>query len=109
MRVTQKYLLSECNRIFKKLEIEVTAIDITKTYYRTNDYEGGAAHFIVTCGDAEGKPLPLPLRLNIYYPIWYLQKELNNGYELYLKLKDNNFLFGAEFDIRQPLTPTTNQ
>lgn len=72
---------------------------IQRTYYRGHEYEAGASFYIVRFQDMKGEEILGTS--NIFYPISYLQKELNNGYELYLKLSRFGGLDDSEFDIRK--------
>lgn len=102
MRVTIKYLIAECNKILERLECDHRVVEIYRTYHRKTDYEAGAAYFIVKYGDKEGNSWGLPGMYGyIFYPISYLQKELNNGYELYYDSGKFGMISGSQFDIRK--------
>lgn len=98
MRITQRYLKEWLSEEFKRLEIEYTIKEIYKTRLRPNEYEAGAAHFIIRAGLLNST---FDFSVFVPYPLYYLQKELNNGYELIFKLKEGRYLADSELDIRK--------
>lgn len=83
---------------FKRLEIDYIIKDIHKTRCRSDEYESGAAHFIIKAGIPD---VPHDFTILVPYPLWYLQKELNNGYKLVFRPKEGKYLQDSELDIRK--------
>lgn len=100
MRVTQKYILSECNRLLEKFEIDYVAYEIYKTRYRGHDYEGGASHFNIRVAPKNVAHTPSnSCTIFVFYPIYALQDYLNNGYRFTLELRDGQFLNDSELSL----------
>lgn len=96
MRITQRYLKEWLVKEFERLKIEYPIGEIYRTHCTQNQYECGAAYFIIKFGE-----FPCLGSIFIFYPISYLQEELNNGYELFLELKSQYSLSDAQINIRK--------
>lgn len=105
MRVTLQYLKETLQKEFDRLEIEWVAHEIHKTHFRQNDYESGAVHYIINIYPKKYANDKVRAQVYIFYPIHYLQKELNEGYELYFKPRQERYLNESELDIRKKLNP----
>ena len=56
MRVTKKVIAKICNEFLTKVELpfSVDYTDIERTYFNSNDYEGGATFHIIIAKDDKG-------------------------------------------------------
>lgn len=99
MRVTRKYLIGWLQDKFKELELDLEVVDIHKTHLRSDEYEGGAAHWIFTIKiPTSGLIFPILM----FYPLSILQEELNNGYELFLDTRrGRGYLPDSEVNVRK--------
>lgn len=97
INITSRYLRQWLTDEFKRLEIDAEVNDCYCTRFAQHNYEAGAAHYILKFGNHPS----ISHCIYVFYPRWYLNKELNNGYSLYLRLKDGRFLNDAQIDIRK--------
>lgn len=95
-RLTLKGLLSLCNEALKRVEIDLDATEIYRTRYRSHEYEGGAAFFNVKL---QVKESPHYVWVHIFYPLSYIQQELNNGSRILFKASRLGGIQDAEFDL----------
>lgn len=102
-RVTCKKLADWLNSELKRLEINnwvVTSVEPTR--FRSQDYENGAAWLYIRYQHINGNPIPIVNHMfYCFYPISYLQKCLNSGYELYIRFDRNMILSNCELDIKK--------
>jgi hypothetical protein len=96
MRITKRYLKEWLIKEFTRLEINTLVGEVERSNFTGNQYEAGAWWIRIAIGIK-----PCITHLYIYYPLSYLQKELNNGYELFLDLKNGSYLNDAEINIRK--------
>ncbi len=87
MRVTKKYLTNWINAKMKELEIpyEVQAIDHTRL--RSDDYEGGAAIYVVRMKDIGYEGQEWAMVYLIFSTMRQIEYNLNNGWRLYFNPK----------------------
>lgn len=104
-RLTVKKLINWLNEKFTQLQInEYEVIDIHRTYFNQNDYEGGACRLVITFKNkklSDDSPFSKG-SFYCFYRIKELQWFLENGYELFLL--DNSrigILSNFELDVRK--------
>lgn len=98
VRVTRNYIKDWVNEKFKQLEIlDFECYAVERTYFTQDQYESGACHLHINC-----KSISRDLRVTFlcFYSIWYLQKEVNNGYELYLKFDRLGLISNTTLELR---------
>ncbi len=99
IRVTRNFLKDWVNEKFKQLEISTyICIDVDRTYFRSHDYEAGACNLHIICKHVASERTFVFL---CFYSISYLQRELNDGYELWLKFDKYNILPNTTLEIRK--------
>lgn len=107
MRVTKRYIENWVNAKMVELEIPFCVKEVYKTRYTQDQYEGGASHFNISLhqiNESERNPMLPLVNFYIFYPMWYMQQELNSGYEFYFKpkyIENNIYLQGSEIDLRR--------
>lgn len=82
MRVTQKYLLNWLKAKFQQLEIDFIPYEIHKTYCTSNQYEAGAAHFLINAHHKDSQPGQLDATILVPFPLREYQRYLNDGHVL---------------------------
>jgi len=102
MRITLRYLKDALQKEFDQLEVEWKADEIFRTYLRQSEYESGAAHYIINIIPKNGDAT-IKTQVYVFYPLYYLQKELNNGYELFWQPKDDKYISESELNIRKKI------
>lgn len=81
--LTYKTFVDFVNKEFERLEIKnITAYKCERTYYRTQDYEGGACYLRVFFRNKENPKIEG--HFMCFYPLKYYNKMIKEGYELYL-------------------------
>lgn len=100
MRITLQYLKEWLQKEFDRLGIDLQVKAIHRTNCRPTEYESGAAYYILRVGEKDVESL-FTIIVYVFYPLSYLQKELNNGHELFFQLKDGKFINESEINIRK--------
>lgn len=104
-RITKRYLENWINQKMIDLEIEFRVKSICHTRLRGYEYEGGAAHFVVTMRRVDNIALRIPLYFYIFYGYRDIADHLNDDrYELYFKpqrIGSGIYLPNSEIDLRR--------
>lgn len=98
IRVTRNWIKDWVNEKFKQLEIfDFECYEVSRTYFNQNDYECGACHLQIRCKRVETGE---STTFFCFYPIWYIQKEINDGLELWLKFDRYNIVPNTTLELR---------
>lgn len=99
-RVTRNWIKNWVNEKFKQLEIfNYECYEVNRTHFNQNDYECGACCLYIHCRHIESGNATTFL---CFYPIWYIQQEINNGLELWLKFDRHNIIPNTTLELRKP-------
>lgn len=108
MRITRNYLVKWCNEQFEKLEIKEWVVTrVERTFHRPQDYENGAAHLLIFFERKALPKSPISHYFYCFYPIWYLQKAIDNGQEMYISFRTHSsqmMINGLEINLRKKTT-----
>lgn len=96
MRLTLNKLKELCNEYLENVEASTRITEIYKTHYRSHDYEGGAAHFNLKMQENGSDNY---CWVHIFYPLKYIEYELNKGNNLIFKPKYKDVFMDGEFDL----------
>jgi hypothetical protein len=96
MRLTRKKLMDLCNEYLESVEADVRVTELYRTRYTIDQYEGGAAYFNLKIQSGDS---PFYCWVHIFYPLKYIEHEINEGSRLIFKPKHNNVYMDGEFDI----------
>lgn len=78
---------------------------ITRTNFTQDAYEGGAARLIITLknNDLPENHILSHQHFYCFYTMSFLEKSINQGYELYYKIPSKSYLIESiEIDIKKP-------
>lgn len=96
INITSRYLKNWLTEKFKELEIDHPVLDCHATRCTRNQYECGAAFYILRVGTVK-----VNCTVYVFYSRRDLNELLNSGYELYFKLADPRTISEAEIYLRK--------
>lgn len=106
IRLTANKLKDWVNEKFKELEIvNYECTEIQRTFYTQDQYEAGACRLNILFKDRTLAVDHVANRhyFHCFYSLGYLQKAINNGYEMYLTYQFNaaHILNNLEIEVRK--------
>ena len=104
MRVTKKYLTNWINAKMKELEIPLEVQSIEHTRLRSDDYEGGAAFYMVRMKELEYIGNDWIITYLIFHPMHQIESSLNAGWRLYFNPK----IIGGSYILQDAEIGLTN-
>lgn len=104
-RLTAKKLVEWLNKKFEQLDItEYEIIDVKRTYYTSDQYEGGACKQHIYFKN-KGQNIEHPSDLGTmmcFYNLKELEYYINNGWEMYFRVRNkfgNRFLIISDLEL----------
>lgn len=101
-RLTLNRLKDLCNEYLERVDASVRITEIYRTRYRSHEYEGGAAFFNLKMQEPESEHY---YWVHIFYPLSYLEDEINKGHKMIFKERYRHSGMEGEFDISQYPSP----